>query len=427
MTKKPNIVIVIIDALKTKHLSLYGYPKETDKNLKEIAKESAVFSNHISVSNATFPSLTSLFTGNYPATHGLIHQMPHTEKQEYEKLKKIKFWLPTYLKNQGYETISIDWIGLWFKKGFDYYDEKKEIPAKLNRILKKPIIKKILLNLSGRTYFILKKIFKRKQTIGIPSSKEMTDTALMKIKQSEKPFFLFIHYADTHFPFPHTKYKAKNKKNIKQVYKKITDKNQGEYFKKRITDINLYSKEDIIGKYDLSIKKVDQEISRIYNYLKKERKWENTIFIILADHGESLFEHQIYFSHSGLYDDTIHTPLIMHLPGQKHKKVNHLVQNIDITPTILDCLGERMPQMDGKSLLQTIRKNKPIRNRTYSYDGLAKDIKCTRTKTKKTIIAKNNRCNLCRAFHHQQYEEYDLKKDPLELKNIALKLTNAID
>jgi arylsulfatase A-like enzyme len=346
--------------------------------------------------------------------------MPYNKKEEYEKLKKIKFWLPLYLKNNGYETISIDWIGLWFKKGFNYYDEKKEIPAKMNRLLKKPIIKKILLNLSGRSYTILKKIFKRKSTIGIPSSKEMTDTAIKKISETEKPFFLFIHYADTHFPFPHTPYKSKNKKNIKQIYNQIKSKSQKEYFKKRITDINLQSKQDIINKYDASIKKVDQEIGRIHEYLKKTKKWENTIFIILADHGESLFEHKIYFSHSGLFDDTINVPLIIHLPKGEHKTINHLVQNIDITPTILEVLGDKKNKMDGKSLIQTIKKNKPLRKEVYSYDGLSKDIKCTRTKNKKTIIAKNNRCNLCKAYHHQKHEEYDLEKDPLELNNLAL-------
>lgn len=59
----PNIVLVIVDAFRPKHLSLFGYENETDKNLKKLAKESIVFRKAISTSNSTVPSLNSIFTG----------------------------------------------------------------------------------------------------------------------------------------------------------------------------------------------------------------------------------------------------------------------------------------------------------------------------------------------------------------------------
>jgi len=158
-----NIVIIIIDALRPKNLSLFGYNKETDKNLKEIAKESTLFRNFFSVSNSTFPTITSLFTGKYPKTHGIMHQAPYATPEEYEKLLAIeqpKFWLPTYLKNKGYYTIGIDWIGLWFKEGFEYYGEKKE--AFYKKFTKNAAVKKILLNLPSWAYKFGKSFVKNK-------------------------------------------------------------------------------------------------------------------------------------------------------------------------------------------------------------------------------------------------------------------------
>src|SRR3989338_5363215 len=124
---KNNIVIVVIDAFRPKNLSLFGYAKETDKNLKEIAREGIVFKNFFSSSNATAPSLMSIFTGRFPNHHGIIHQFPYTTDAEIEKMyQERKFWLPSFLQSKGYETIAVDWLGTFFKDGFDYYKEREE-------------------------------------------------------------------------------------------------------------------------------------------------------------------------------------------------------------------------------------------------------------------------------------------------------------
>src|SRR3989338_2641742 len=121
---KKNVIIIIVDAFRTKNISLYGYNKITDKHLKKIAKDSFVFRDFYSSSNATAPSLTSIFTGKYPHNHGIVHQFPYTTEEEFAQLEQKKFWLPSFFKEKGYETIAIDWIGLFFKNGFDYYEEK---------------------------------------------------------------------------------------------------------------------------------------------------------------------------------------------------------------------------------------------------------------------------------------------------------------
>lgn len=384
---KKNIVIIFIDAFRTKNLSLFGYPKETDKNLKKIAKENIWFKNHFSVSNSTAPALTSVLTGKYPNNHGIIHQLPYTKPEEMEKIEQTSFWLPTFLKANGYETIAIDWISLWFTKGFDYYGEGEKKSAKT-----------------------------------FNSAHDITELALSKITQANKPFFLFLHYWDTHFPFPNTEYKsAGNEKDIEKTLEAIKNESQKEYLKKRISNpgLELYTIQDVINKYDLSIENVDKEIGRIYDFLKEKNLWENTIFIVLGDHGEILTEHGIYFSSTGLYDESVHVPLIMHLPNFEPQEINELIENIDITSTILDCLKlEPEEKLDGISLLPLIKNKQPIKDKVFLFDGLCEDIIGVRTKSRKLIMAKNNFCNLCKASHHEKFEEYDLEKDPGETKNI---------
>lgn len=417
--KKTNIVIIVIDAFRPKNLSLFGYDKENDKNIKKIAKESILFRKSFSTSNSTTPALNSIFTGLYPSSHGVVHQSPYTTEEEIDKFEKVKFWLPSYLKSKGYNTIAIDWIGMWFKKGFDYYEEKEEKESNLRKFMNIPLIKKLLLHLPNWAYKFGKGLVKTRASTPFVPCSESIGLAISKVKQAGSPFFLFVHLWDTHFPFPTTRYSGSDEENVKEIIDSIKSLSQKEYVKKRITDINLNSIQDIINKYDLTIKNIDKEIGKFVKFLKKERLWENTIFIILGDHGDSITEHGIYFSHSGLYDESIHVPMIMHLPGIESKEINELVQNVDIIPTILEYLKDNTGEkFDGMSLVPLITKGEKTRDKVFSWDGLSADIKMIRTNDKKLIVAKNNTCNLCKSSHHKEIEEYNLLKDPQETRNV---------
>jgi arylsulfatase A-like enzyme len=378
----PNVVMVVIDALRPDHLSMFGYRKETDANLKRIARESTLFRNQFSVCNATTPALTTIFSGLLPSTHGVMHQFPYVKPEEIDKAEKIRFWLPSFLKDKGYETIALDWVGFWFEKGFDYYKESEET---------------------------LEGLF--------PPTKVTIDLAISKIKQAKKPFFAFMHLWDTHFPFPNTPYQGSGVDDSKKILSNIKNEKQREYTKGRMDAVKLYSVQDVTGKYDETIRIVDREVGRLYDFLKQEGLLESTIVVILGDHGDVIHEHGIYFSHCGLFDGSVRAPLLIKLPGLKGREVNGMVQNTDIVPTILDFIGEKK-KLDGKSLLPLMKGGKRVRDEVFLFDGLANDVKAVRTHDRKLIIAKDNFCNLCKASHHHDSEEYDLAKDPKEEKNV---------
>lgn len=419
--KKKNIVIVMVDAFRPKNLSLYGYDKEVDKNIKKVAEESLVFRDFFSSSNATAPSLTSLFTGRFVENHGVIHQFPYTSKEEILNLDLSKFWLPSFLQDNGYETAAVDWIGFWFKRGFTYYREKKE--EEPNKFLNHPFVRRILLNLPSWAYSFGKKMVKARASPKFPTPKQTMDLAIKEMKDANdkgKPFFVFAHFWDTHFPFPTIDYKSSGEDDIKETLKKIKDPLVKEYFKKRITDIQLSSVDDMIGKYDAAISAIDSQIGRLYKFLKKSELWEDTVLIIMGDHGTNLVDHDIYFSSSSLFDDTIHVPFIMHLPGFSGE-VKGFAQNVDIAPTLLEYLGLEKKEMDGVSMIPLIKDGKEIRDKVFSVDGLAGYIRSVRTEDRKLIVCDKPECNLCKSKHHDEKEEYDLEKDPGEKKNVYLK------
>ncbi len=421
VTYDSNIVLIISDALRPKDLSLYGYNIETDKNIKEIASESVVFFKNFSASNASDASLTSLFSGQLPFTNGFIHQHPFMKEEEIEKLKKLKFWLPLYLQKKKYTTISATPLHLWFKKGFDYYKERDDSKKFLNI----PIIKRFLLILPKWAYSLGKKMIKARASPHFYSSEEIVNLAVEKINEAKKSFFLFMHFTDTHYPYMVSKKtEVKGEKTIGNILNEIESREQKEYLKKRFYDISAENMEEIEKRRDESIIFVDKQIGRFVSFLKEKNLWENTIFIIMSDHGDNFGEHSVYFCRGGLYDTSIHTPLIMHLPGIKPQKINELTQSIDIVPTILELLKEKSIKLDGESLVDLIKTGKPIRNKILSSDGFCEKRVAIRTSSKKLIVSDNTKCYICGAVHGKNKEMYDLEKDPEEKNNIYAENNN---
>ena len=304
-----------------------------------------------------------------------------------------KFWLPSFLREKGYQTLAIDWIGMFFEDGFDYYKEREDWQGE------------------------------PKVSTPFSPAKDTTDLAISKMKEKKEPFFLFLHLWDTHFPFLTTEYKGEKKEDINEVLEEIKNEAQKEFFRKRVQvkGNELYSIKDMMAKYDAAITEVDNQIGRICQYLKSENRWDDTIFLVLGDHGANLTEHGIYFSSSSLFDDTIHTPFFTNFPGFGKKEVEGFVQNIDIAPTILELIGEKAKEewrFDGKSIINLLKSGQKIRDEVFFFDGLSEDVRGVRTKDRKIIFAKNPKCHLCKASHHKEWEEYDLEKDPQERKNI---------
>ncbi len=409
-----NIIIVLVDAFRQKNLSLYGYAKETDKNLKEIAKESIVFTNFYSTANATSPALTSMFTGLFQPNHGIIHQLPYTKQEEIDKVEKVKFWLPEFLKQNGYETIAIDWIRNWFVRGFEFYGENPSASGPFDST-------KDVVDLA---------IFKIKQNIENNQNTENNQNAENVDEKigGRKPFFMLAHCWDTHFPFPNVNYVSKaNESDMESTLSQIRNEKQREYLRKRIQGKGLYTIQDMVDKYELTIQEFDKEIGRFVEFLKLKDLWKDTMFIVMGDHGTNIGEHEIYFAHSGLYEDALKIPFLIHIPGIDAKKVSGFAQHVDLVPTILDFIGlkpedESTEKFDGVSLMPLIKDGVNVRKKMLFYDGLCEDIRAVRQGNIKTIFVKNNFCNLCKDKHHKELEMYDLEKDPEENNNILLEI-----
>ena len=385
---KPNIIIILVDALRPSNLGCYGCQQNVSPALDKLAHKGVVFENCFACSNASDPALTSIMSGMQTRSHGIMHhsfEVNDSELKTFEK-RKVRF-LQEILKENGYVTYGLDFLARWHTRGYDYYPSLQIDRTKRKRTLNR------LLRLFGA--FGLEALFKKihshkisRRLLGgfqsYPSDAETTKKALELIAKQEEPYFLFAHLWGVHKPF-----------KCPEVENKLS-----------------------VECYENAIETVDN-----YIYQISKAAGDETLIVVFGDHGESLGEHGIWFDHHGLYDPSIHVPLIMSGSSvPSGKRVSGLVSVTDIFGSILSIAGISYPKKtDSLDLTPYFdRENDPIREYIFAEENYYQDKVCIRTDQYKFIKNIGRAvCELCKIAHGDDIELYDLKNDPEELHNIA--------
>lgn len=299
--RKPNIILIILDALRADHLNCYGYEAPTSPFISDFASGAFIFEKVIAQSASTVPSVSSLFTSKYPYTDCLVTGS--------FSLNHVDMTLAEFLKTQGYATSAF--VGntfvskkFGFDRGFDQYDDKE-----------------------GRWR----------------NADELTDAVIgfLDKKKLGGAFFLWVHYREPHSPY-------KPPDEYVRMFSDRGDLIQQENVPKRYTFMGheeMFTQEDIrrfTNAYDGNIRFVDDQLKRLFGYLERVGLLRKSIVIITADHGESLGEHGI-FDHNELYYGILRVPLIIKIPGVKGRRMSAPVALIDVFPTLAHLTGAREP------------------------------------------------------------------------------------
>jgi len=301
---EPNIILISIDTLRQDHVGIYGYKRNTTPTIDKIAKEGIFFENAFSSASWTLPAHMSMFTGLPPSVHSV--------EKKTNKLSKNIQTLTQLIKSKGYKTAAIVTLPFvsakyGFARGFDKFTE----------------------------------IFKKKSRI-------VSDNALSWLKTNkDKQFFLFLHFCDVHWPYlPPAKFAEEfgiDTKNSKwREWGRLVSLRK---FSDPEIPMSKKMRKNVIGLYDGEILNVDDKISRIINYLKKENIYENTILIITSDHGEEFKEHNSFGHGHSLYSEVINVPLIIRFPKKikSNIKTKDPVIISDIPLTLLNMLDISPP------------------------------------------------------------------------------------
>ncbi len=400
MIKNPyNVILIGIDTLRADHLGCYGYKRPTSPAIDDFAKKSILFKNCYSQAPKTAPSFMSIMTARYPTYHGILSIADAENGGKVYVLNENITTFAEILKKNDYRTAGFtDGAQLepvfGFSRGFDYYSTNPYDAGNyrgLGSIPEKEILY-FLEQAKNESFFV----FFHTYVVHNPWD-------------SPWPYInLFSDGYDGPFKitdgFPQ---KIKWLQNIRvESYRSFISAMRRS---KNYEDIEYYK-----AIYDGAIKYVDDFFARLLDYLSKLGLLEKTIIIFTSDHGQEFLEHKI-FGHKQLYNELLHVPLIIYIPGFNHKVANQIVRSVDIMPTILDAIGIKLDeQLHGTSLLNTLENNLIL-------SALAETERegfCIQNKKYKFI-------NHTRKFFVD--ELYDLENDPSEKNNIAFENLDLVE
>ena len=390
MAKQPNILLFGIDSLLATHMSCYGYYRHTTPHIDRFAEGGTLFEKTYSAHIPTTSAYASMLTGM--DTFGTqVVALRHKGG-----LRSEVTTLPEILREQGYESTCIGFSGNPSSRGFDNYLDYKASWGSWA---------------AGRS----------------PKAQSLNEVAIPELERlagQNQPFFLFLRHMDPHSPYlPPEPYERMfyhgnecdpSNRSMDPVmnFKPFCD-----YFATWMPP-GITDAEYVIAQYDGAIAYMDACIQSIFNTLEAIGILDDTIVILNGDHGETLYDHECWFDHHGLYDVTLHVPLIVRYPHKvpAGRRVVGYNQHKDLVPTILELAEiDSGTSFDGQSLLPMVN------GQITSHESEIYITECTwmrkhgwRTPEWKLIRA------LEPDFHFKpEVELYNLISDPDEYENQA--------
>ncbi len=328
--RKPNIVHLGIDSLKVTHMSCYGYKRLTTPHMDRFAKEGTLFERTYSPNIPTTSGYAMMLTGTDLFTNQVValrHKGPMRDEVKT---------LPEILRPEGYTSTCVGFKGNPASRGFDNYIDFSGWGA-WNE---------------GRS----------------PKADNLNAVAIPELERlvkGKEPFYLFLRHMDPHspylppYPFERIFYHGNetdprnHSMDACMAFKPFRD-----YFAAWMPP-GISDSEYVIAQYDGAIAYMDASIQAIFTAMENLGILDNTIVVINSDHGETLDDHECYYDHHGLYDCTLHVPLIIRYPGKVPAglRVPGYNQHKDLVPTLLELAKIEAPDVrfDGESLMPLVR------------------------------------------------------------------------
>jgi arylsulfatase A-like enzyme len=351
--KKRNVLFVTIDSLRA-DMPWNGYPRAIAPNLSALAEKCTTYQNAYSVSSYTAKSVAAFLSGRYPST-----------------LYRSGFFFASYANANEFMAERLHESGIatmaWF--GHMYFSRAKGLEQGFDEWRTTP----------GITF--------DPETDNHVTSDKMTALGIELLGKPElktQQFFAWAHYMD-----PHDQYNRHE---------------EAPSFGNKARD-----------RYDQEVFYTDLWVKKLLDFVDQQPFAADTYLVISADHGEAFGEHGMYKHAFELWEVLTRVPLIVCGPGIKTQRITERRSHIDIVPTLLDLMGQKVPDdLLGKSLVPELTGAEAPKNREPIYLELTED---SHNPPRRAIIRGDYK--LIWSGPSDKFQLYNLKQDPGEEKDLA--------
>jgi arylsulfatase A-like enzyme/tetratricopeptide (TPR) repeat protein len=307
-----NLLVITLDTTRADRLGVYGYEPAQTPNLDFLAQNGIMAEQCYTPVPLTLPAHCSLFTGKYPISLNVRDNGTYI-------LGEGEVTLAEKMKEKNYHTFAVIAAFVLLSKfglaqGFDLYDDS------LN---------------SHKMY--------NNYTSEIPADDVFRKFMQWFEKNHQRRFFAWVHLYDPHTPYtPPKKYAEK-----------FEDSQE--------------------GRYDGEIAFADSCVGEIIKELKSRDILQNTLIVIVGDHGEAFGEHQEYGHGIFCYEEALKVPLIFYNPRlfPRSRRLTSRLNLIDIMPTLLELYGLPIsPEVQGKSFAPLLAGNEEEDRRGFYFESM---------------------------------------------------------
>jgi arylsulfatase A-like enzyme len=443
----PNVLILVFDALSAKHVSVYGYRRETTPNLARFAERATVYHAHYAGGNFTPPGTASLLTGTYPwANRAFNHS--GTVAEDYERRNLFQAFGATWHRIAYTHNLWANSLLVQFRQDIDVYVHPREFclfdGQIYGRLFQKdaniayqsfegfltPSVQQrpgsLLLSLADEAW-----VSARRRTLneevanlyprGVPGLwkqffllERAMDGIEALISNSRKPFLGYFHLLPPHGP-----YNTRREFVDRFADGWIPGAKEPHFFAEGHTEEYLNHQR---RQYDEYIAYADAEFGRLYDFMVQAGLLDNTYVVVTSDHGE-MFERGILAHQTQtLYDPIIHIPLLISRPGQRDREDVHTATScVDVLPTLLEATGQAIPDWCEGLLLPGLG-GRDHRGERGIFAVEAKGNPKQAPLSKGTAALIKGQYKLIHYFGYSGYEDryelYDLANDPEEMEDL---------
>jgi arylsulfatase A-like enzyme len=364
-----NVVIIMVDTLRSDRLGVSGYERDTSPNIDKFASEGVVFERAFSVSPWTRTSVVSMFTSMYPVAHAC---QDTNDLADDALVMMAEIFKANGFTTGGFSTnISVsDKFNV--AQGFDEFIYFEREPWFANH--------------PGRA-----------DPGYVPIEGMMADAFKWLLDVGDQPFFFYFHSTD-----PHWQYRPPDEFAL--------------WGDRRLGDL-----------YDGEIRYTDYYFQEIIDHLSRLEKLDETLIVFTSDHGEELFEHGGHGHGHTLYNELLRVPLIIRHPGLQPGRVTETARLVDLLPTLIDIFDfeKHGAMIQGRSLLPVLRgETDPEPQEQFVLGEVKYPSKI------EGLSFEANAWKLIRVIEMQPsrgfprgkrdtWELYDLTRDPGELENVV--------
>jgi arylsulfatase A-like enzyme len=491
--KRPDIIFLVLDTQRADRLGCYGYragqaarefsngTTTLTPNLDRFAAQATIFEQAIAPAQWTVPSHASMFTGLYPTAHQVT--------QSNQSLGPDRPHLAELLRDAGYRTVGfcnnplVGILNNGFKRGFQtFYNYGGAIPSlprssmawvpwPWNRLVESytQFLRRIsypIQNFFGRSDLAfalslnawLTPLWSRLANFKGQNERSIGDVVRFlqerETGRDKRPLFLFINLMETHLPFwppgDFVDKVAPYMRHSKEARATMSRWNREAYrwqapLAEPLTELESRVLNDM---YDAEVAYQDHYLGRLFDALNGRARSGNTLTLLVADHGDSLGEHNCMGHAFVAYQELLHVPLIMSWPNRlaKGKRVTGPVSTRRVYHTLLEAVGNSLPQeigglnpaeIYGLSLMESVNGHDPEQNSAYSevypplnfvkvierrQPHLVQPFRCTALR--RSLVTDNLKVI---QVDGRPDELFDLSQDRLELDNVLAERPAALN